>query len=672
MRRRTAALIAVWTLPTLIFVAISFAVFQRYRIYVPSRLGPEARAEVMRVLRAALERGETAAPNHPELSRAMPDGAPAIVTVWSKGRRAARIDAYGKTIAAAIGVAARTLAANATLRKLPDAVKHDARVKVDLVVARGYLAHTTLFRTIGFNPGLDGLGVEIRWTARLTPAQKQRVDRGDNCHPAGDQTLCATHTLLLPEDLVLQRLLSAKRPIEFVKEFNFGLDFRRAVPNLIRLAQLPTDAYSKGHKRYYRFRVDSFIERPADSRDQGPPLALYRGLPLHGPELSAATLREAAINGGKYLVAHLAANGRYIYERELHSGQGTSPRPGGNYSLPRHAGTTYYLAQLYRIIGPQEGEFLIEPIRRAFDHLQQLINMGGCSGILPNGKDYMCVVDRGRGIANLGSSALAVVALAEYERAVKDGRYAKLTRALAEWILYMQKDNGDFCHLYNIRAQRRDEHTQLLYFTGEAALAMTRTYKIFGDKRYLRAAERGLDYLIGWYDFFGGGFFYGEDHWTCIAAESIWPEVKKDRYRNFCDGYGTFLRSQQPHTGEFGDQDDFAGSYVLSPYVVPHNTPAGSRTEAMISAYLLGKHHGHGDPKILAQIKRAMRYTLRQQINANSDWFVADNITGIGAVPATPTDRTVRIDYVQHVCSAMLRTSQLLTAGHATSGSGAE
>jgi len=158
----------------------------------------------------------------------------------------------------------------------------------------------------------------------------------------------------------------------------------------------------------------------------------------------------------------------------------------------------------------------------------------------------------------------------------------------------------------------------------------------------------------------GGGFFYGEEHWTCIASEAIYPDVKHDRYRTFCNGYGTFLRGQQPRVGEFDDQDDFAGSYSLSPFVVPHNTPAGSRTEAMISAYQLGRHHGKPDERLRGQINRAMAFTLRQQINANSDWFVASKISGIGAVPASPTDRTVRIDYVQHVCSAMLRWSAVL------------
>jgi hypothetical protein len=33
---------------------------------------------------------------------------------------------------------------------------------------------------------------------------------------------------------------------------------------------------------------------------------------------------------------------------------------------------------------------------------------------------------------------------------------------------------------------------------------------------------------------------------------------------------------------------------------------------------------------------------------------------GLGGMPGSPIDRTVRIDYVQHVCSAMIRASEFI------------
>ena len=322
--------------------------------------------------------------------------------------------------------------------------------------------------------------------------------------------------------------------------------------------------------------------------------------------------------------------------------------------MPRHAGTTYFLAELYRIT---REPWLREPIERAFAHLADLLAGGGCAGVLPDGTAYDCVLDRGESTAHLGSTALAVVALAEYQRATDDHRYLALAQRLAAWLLTMQRADGSFRHLYDVKTRTPDETAELLYYSGEAALALARMHTITGEARYAAAAGRALDWLVGWYDFFVGGFFYGEEHWTCIAAEALWPAVQRDAYRAFCDGYGAFLRAQQAEPGDYPDEDDFAGAYNLTPFVVPFNTPAGSRTEAMISAYLLGVHHGAPDPRIAAQIRAALQYALRQQIRPDSDFDVVGQ--GDGAIPATPIDRNIRIDYVQHVCSAMLRASEL-------------
>lgn len=649
--RRIAVLVAVWTLPSVIFLAITWSVYAKYRITVPDRLGPDARAAAMATLRTAMDGGGAKRPDHPELERALPNQGPVIVTVWYAGRPVARINAFGDTIADALLVAARTIPKEPKLGNLTGQARTDARVKVDVVVGRGVLPKRGgLLTAIALNPGLEGFGVVL----------------------GADKTRPEKHIFLLPGDLVRYRMLSKSRPLEFVKEFAVGLDFDRADAQMARLAQLPAGGYGASERSYFRFRTDAFIEQPVSARGKAPPFRVTRNV-IPRPELTKENLREAAISGGRYLVAHICPSdsigddrgelcenadvGRYVYEHDLSTGQGTPARSGGPYSLPRHAGTTYFLAELYRITGEA---FLREPIERAFAHLSYLVRAGGCRGKLPNGKPFACVVDKGVKTASLGSTALGVVALAEYKRATGDKRYDKLTNALAEWILFMQLDNGGFAHLYDIPNKARDEKTQLLYFSGEAALAMARMYVITKDERYIRSAERALDHLVGWYDFFAGGFFYGEEHWTCIASEAAWPHLKHDRYREFCSGYARFLRMQQPLAGEFPDQTDLAGSYGFSPFVLPHNTPAGSRTEAMISSYLLTKYHGKPDAAILTQIKRAMSFALGQQVRPGNDWNVVPKAVGMGAIPGSPIDRTVRIDYVQHVCSAMIRTAELM------------
>lgn len=622
LRRRTLALIAVWTLPSAVCLAATAIVYAAFRIPAPARLPAAERSQVMASLRAALDGRPAGAPGvHRPLA------GPLVVTVWSHGGSLARIDATGADVAAATFAAAAQLAALPQIKAMSPADREAARLQVDIVTGTGplgegnwlfdHLAVPGVADMLALNPGVDGLG-------------------GD----AGGKP-----ALVLPHELIGARLLGARRPAQALPDFAIGVDLAKVGELLATRA----GAAAAPPRTLYRFRTDTFVEPPDHA---GTPLPLYRGLPPP-PALTGPALREAALRGGRYLVGHLAANGRYIYEHDLWTGtQSDATRPGGSYSMPRHAGTTYFLAELYRIT---REPWLREPIERAFVHLADLLARGGCAGTLPDGTAFDCVLDRNETVAQLGSTALAVVALAEYQRATGDARYLPLARKLAAFLLYMQRGDGSFRHLYDVKNHAPDDQAQLLYYSGEAALALARMHAITGEARYAAATERGLDWLVAWYDFFMGGFFYGEEHWTCIAAEAIWPAVKTERYVEFCHGYGAFLRAQQPEPGG-GDQDDFAGSYNLTPFIAPYNTPAGSRTEAMISAYLLGQHHGAPDPQVRAQIRAALAYVLGQQIRAESEFNVIGQ--GGGAVPGTPIDRNVRIDYVQHACSAMIRASE--------------
>ena len=626
-RRRWLALIAVWTVPSALCLAATAIVYAAFRIAPPERLGAADRAAVIAGLRAALDGGPPVAPpDAPALHRGL--AGPLVVTVWSNGASVARVDATGHDVAAAAVAAGHALRELPQVLALPAEARARARLQVDLVAGRAplgggnwlfdHLAIPGIGDMLAINPGIEGIGADV----------------------------AGVPVLLLPHELVGAKLLTAKRPSEAMPDFAIGVDLARIGEQLASRAsgaRVPPGAL-------YRFRTDTFVESPDHA---GPPIPLVRGLPP-APRLSAAALREAALRGGRYLVGHLGASGRYVYEHDLWTGAQTDAnRPGSNYSMPRHAGTTYFLAELYRIT---REAWLREPIERAFAHLAELLARGGCAGALPDGTAFDCVLDRGDRVAQLGSTALAVVALAEYQRATGDPRYLPLATRLAAWLLFMQRPDGSFRHLYDVVARTADDDAQLLYYSGEAALALARMHVVTGDPRYADATRRGLDSLVDWYDFFMGGFFYGEEHWTCIAAEAIWPAVQRERYAAFCAGYGAFLRAQQAEPAGQSDQDDFAGSYGLTAFVVPFNTPAGSRTEAMISAYLLGVHRGAPDSRIAGQIRAALQYVLGQQIRPDSAFDVVGE--GDGAIPGTPLDRNIRIDYVQHVCSAMIRASE--------------
>ena len=618
-RRRLLALVLVWTLPSILFLSTTAFVYEVYRIDPPVRLDDGQRTAVIASLRAAVD-DRTAIP----CTVRAPIDDTLAVTVWTKGRAVARILGHGSDVGAATEDASVQLRTSAAIRALSNPERELARVQVDVVTGTAPLGGVERYGVPGIaemlaiNPGVEGIGTDVT----------------------------GTRVVVLPNELVAARVLAAKRPSTTMPDFAMGIDMARITAMLTSRAKIGQVA----REDLFRFRTDTFVEQPLAHRTS-PPVQLYRGVPAP-PKLSAATLREAALSGGRFLVGHLAPNGRYVYEHELSTGQMTDPLRSGAYSMPRHAGTTYFLAELYRIT---KEEWLREPIERAFKHLADLLKAGKCGATLPGGIEIDCVLDRTEKIAHLGSTALTVVALAEYQRATGDTTYLPMAKKFSAWILWMQRADGSFRHLYDPVARTASED-ELLYYSGEAALAMARMHVVTGDPVYATSAEKALHWLVHWYDFFMGGFFYGEEHWTCIAAEAAWPSSKDPEYKEFCHGYGKFLRDQQPAPGEHPDQDDFAGAYNFTSFVPPYNTPAGSRTEAMISAYLLGRHHGTPDSEVRDQIRAALQYTLGQQIRPESDFNVVGE--GLGGMPGSPIDRNVRIDFVQHVCSAMIRASE--------------
>lgn len=617
--------IALWMLPSILFLTFVHVVQSHYRIYSDGEMDADDAAAVLRQLRKSIE-GE-------ELRVVLGDKAlegPMIVLVYFRGARLARLVVEGENLGGATELAAKRLRAHPAVANLGDRRLAEARIEVHLVRGIGpLLASTGLMGALAVHPAHEGVGANY----------------------AGKSVL------LLPHELIDKRLLSSERPLSFIPDFRFGFARQQTEAELDALAR-QSGLAEKRSGPLFRFISDSFVETEPDAAGQRGAVVLGSAGQWPAPTLSAKSLREGALLGGRYLVAHLSESGRYIYEVDLATGRTSDPNRGA-YSLPRHSGTTYFLAELYRLT---KQDFLREPIERAIGHLADLAQRGGCRGQGPGDDEFICVVDRGRAISDLGSTALAVVALVEYQRATGDRRFEPLSRKMSEFLLLMQRDDGSFRHRYHVSARRPDEDIELMYYSGEAALALVRMHEVTREDRYLKAADRALQWLVSWYDFAAGGYFFGEEHWTCIAAGAAAATLNRPQYLEFCRDYGEFLRRHQQEEGDFAGQIGWVGSYYFTPFAPPQNTPAGSRTESMISTYELALAHGVRDDKLWRQIELAMTYALRQQFGKDSLYRIPWSAAALGAITTGPFDRNVRIDFVQHICSAMIRSSALLDA----------
>jgi hypothetical protein len=366
--------------------------------------------------------------------------------------------------------------------------------------------------------------------------------------------------------------------------------------------------------------------------------------------LDDGTVRGGALALARYLARGVDEQGRFRYLVDATTNQ---TLPG--YDWPRHAGATYFLTQVAAsTVEPGLRLAALRAGARLRDH-----------ALVPCG-EHRCIGEAGSEIAEVGSTALAVVAFVEIARTHLDDGYALLVPDLTAFLRAQQRADGELMHLYDRRAQRPVD-VQLLYYTGEAALAFARAHALLGDARDLDAATRALERLDGpaW-SFFGSRYYWGEEHWTCQAMDDLWDRLApapREKALAFCLGWQDYGRRLMYGPGETPYDAD--GTYGVGPVVTPHLTPAGSRAEAGLATLDAARRAGRAPEELAAlegQMRRSLATLLRHELPAGREYLFRDPSAVEGAMPASEVDWQLRIDYAQHAGSALVAMSRYLAS----------
>jgi len=349
-------------------------------------------------------------------------------------------------------------------------------------------------------------------------------------------------------------------------------------------------------------------------------------------------IRAAAIAAGHYLGRGVDAQGRFRYLVDA-----PTNRTLGGYDWPRHAGATYFVAQIAELSHDSNAAYAA---LRAAGYLRDHA-MIACG-------EHRCIGEGSR--VDVGSTALTVLAFVEVARAHLDHSYKLVVPELTAFLRAQQRPDGEFMHEYD-RDANRPVDVQLLYYSGEAALALSRAHSLLGDPRDLDAASRALAHLAGGaWSFFGSRYYWGEEHWTCQAMDDLWEAAPNRKALDFCLSWQAFCRKLQYGPGDTPFDGD--GAYGFGPLVTPRLTPAGSRTEAAIATLEAARHAGVAPDELAAlegQIRRSLALLLRQQFRPGPKHLFADPGAVNGAMPGSEVDWQLRIDYAQHAGSAMVR-----------------
>jgi hypothetical protein len=349
-------------------------------------------------------------------------------------------------------------------------------------------------------------------------------------------------------------------------------------------------------------------------------------------------VREGAVGAARFLARGVDAEGRFRYLVDA-----PSNRTLAGYDWPRHAGATYYLAQVAALSGdPQMGWAALRAAGWMREHA-----MVKCGGALCIGSER---------VVDVGSTALAILAFVEIARTKLDPGYALVVPRLTTFVRGQQRSNGDFMHQYDRETQSAID-IQLIYYTGEAALALSRAHALLGDPLDLESASRALEYLVGpGWSFFGSRYYFGEEHWTCQAMDDMWDRAPNRAALDFCLRWHAFGRTVQYAAGD--TPYDAEGAYGFGPLTTPRLTPAGSRSEAAIATLEAARKARVPQAELLpleTQIRRSLAMLLRHQFRPGPRHLLADPAAVEGAMPATEVDWQLRIDFAQHAGGALLR-----------------
>ena len=575
--RRSALLALVWTLPSAVFLAVTFACLSRVSDPAAAPAG-RSRAcvrdgAVARGARRSRRARRASCPRCPGRSR---------VTVWSKGRAIARIDGVGDTLAAALAAAAHQLRQHPAVRCSCHRTRGGARIQVDVIGDRAPLGTGNwLFARLAL-PGTDRHARDRSRGSTASARDDRRQTRADAAARA-----------------VSAKLLATKRPSDDMPGLRDGrrsasASARRSATRAGSHAQ-PTARTSCGGfaptRSSSRQRLARSHAAAAHARDSARAAAVGRTrcAPRRSPARTTSSTISARTAASSTSTISLTGH------RPIRSVRTT-------YSMPRHGGTTYFLAQLYRIT---KEPWLREPIERAFAHLVELLGAGP--------------LRRHAARRHARSTACSIATSTSRGSARRRSSWSRSPNTSARPAMRAtcrsRPSSPRGCCSCSARTARfgtstiretrqPDEHAQQLYYSGEAALALVRMYTVTGDRTYVdappSAASTGSS--TGTTSFSAGSS-------TARSTGRASPPRRSgrrspSRVRRVLPRLRRVpARPAARRAGELADEDDLAGAYGITPFIVPYNTPVGSRTEAMISAYLLGEHHGDPDPRIRDQIR---------------------------------------------------------------------
>jgi hypothetical protein len=104
---------------------------------------------------------------------------------------------------------------------------------------------------------------------------------------------------------------------------------------------------------------------------------------------------------------------------------------------------------------------------------------------------------------------------------------------------------------------------------------------------------------------------------------------------------------------------DFAGHYGFGQLMVPQAPATAGFAEALLSTLALARHHGAPSEALQRQAGLALAALARDQLRADNSYLMRSPARAAGGIRRSLVEPEIRIDFVQHAASALVRGQAL-------------